>query len=155
MFRYAPKGKVFWPVTFVSRDPEGGELIEERAYIFYSPLGRKARKARDKRLTAALMSGLSSASAVPTVNDVQKLTDGVEKLTNENDEELIANIHGWKDMIDADGNPLPFSKEVLLAMLDDDPLYNAFAKGLDECSRGAHAKNSSPGPAGTPARAQK
>lgn len=159
MFRYAPQGIVFWPITLTARNPDTGELIDGIAHVQYSLLSRNELKAREKRLTSALMSGLSSmnanAIAGPNAGDVQKLSEEVDKLTNEHDEELIAHVHGWKGITDANDKDLPFDEATLRAMLNDPLLYESFSLGLIAASKGAKAKNSSPGPAGTPARGQK
>lgn len=155
MFRYAPQGKVFWPIVFTARNPENGELVEGVAHVQYSLLTRAELKTREKRLTSTLVSGLASASIRPTADDVQRLSDEMDKLTNEQDEELVLHIHGWKGFTDADDKELQFDEATLRAMLTDPLLYEAFARGLVDASKGAKTKNSSPGPAGTPARGQK
>lgn len=152
MFRFAPQARVFWPITLEARNPETGEIAEGRAYVLYSLLTREELRARQRELTQTIASRITTAK---TAEDLQQIIDDQLAIDRKYDDELVKHIHGWKEVNSNDDQPLPFDETTLRAMLADPLLHKAFAQGLLDASNGAKTKNSSPGPAGTPARGQK
>ena len=72
-------------------------------------------------------------------------------------ERVAQHVVDWRGVADADGNPLPVSKEALEAVREDcPPLYNAAVAAIFESlprKREADRKNSRPSPGGTSAPA--
>lgn len=143
MFRFAAQRKVYWPVTLQARGQDG-ELIEARALIGYHILTRDELQARD----AALLQTVQASVDADVLARARARDDADLALLRER-------IFDWKDIVDdTTGEPLTFSAETRDAMLADALLYRALLTGLIRASVGAREKNSSPGLAGTPARAQ-
>lgn len=143
MFRFANQSRVFWPVELASRGADG-EPVTATAYIGYRILTDDELDARNDESLRLFRS---------TDIDI-RIADG-NALKKANKALLRERVFGWRDVVDNDDKLLPFSAEMLDAMLADPLLFKALLHGLFEASRGAKEKNSLPGPGGTPALAQR
>ncbi|MDR3389923.1 MAG: hypothetical protein P4L92_23040 [Rudaea sp.] len=143
MFRFAPKGNVYWPVTVPTVD-DAGTIGEATFLVLYRIFSRSELKARSAKLTKALVSkvGASGGGAnIQSQEQLQKLVDETEAMQKQGESELLGRVLGWKDLTGDDGEPLPFSNANLKAVLDCESLYGPIERGLMEASRGAKAKN--------------
>ena len=149
MFTFAKEGKVWWRVNLIARDADGGDPREVPVRILYRIYTRAEMKLRERKLAGPLAKLRGS-----DVNAIQDALKEAEALNERYDSDLAERICDWGDIAGADGEPLPFSRDALRALLDDDAQYTPLAAGLVEASKGARAKNSSPGLAGSRAPGQ-
>lgn len=118
------------------RVPVDGELQALR--VRYAILNKGEVDARSRRR-------LELAVAVKSGDELQALTDILERLSAEEVERMRADLRAavreW-ELADPAGNPIPVTPQILEAVLDYGiyllPLYD----GLLEASNGARAKNS-------------
>jgi len=148
MFSFANEGKVWWRVNLVARDASGGDPTEAPVSILYRIYTRKELKARERKLLEMPLANLRAAKDAAAV---QAAVQEYETLEAGNDAELRERVVGWRDIVTASGDQLPFTQEALDALLNDEAQYPRIAAGLVEASKGARAKNSSPGAAGSQA----
>jgi hypothetical protein len=145
MFQFANEGKVWWRVNLVARDAEGGDPTDVPVFLLYRIYTRKELKERERKLKAPMAKlGQSKDEA-----SMMSILREVEALDDKNAAELVERVHDWRDIGDGKGDPLKFSRERLKALLDDEAQYARISAGLLEASKGARAKNSSPGLAGS------
>lgn len=112
MFKFARQREVMWPVTI--RLPVDGGVEEVEVGVRYRLLTRDERKA---------MESLASDAEAEAF--------------------LMEHITGWDERWgDDEGNPLPFSRENLAAVLQQPPIERALTMGLIQASVGAPPKNS-------------
>lgn len=152
MFKFAQQGKVFWPITLSARDPETGDVNQSKAYIQYSLLSRDEMKAREKQLAKVLS---ARAIGIKDADALNQLVEDAEAIDTATEKELLAHVHDWRDIADEAGEPIAFSTKLLKSMFADPLLFDPISRGLIECSKGAPAKNSLPGPGGTPGPGRK
>ena len=122
MFRFAARREVFWPVH-VRVPCDYGKPREEQFTARFRLLTEPEREL----LQQALREGS---------------WNGARGIVEEH-------VVGWEEIVDeATGEPLPFTPEILHAVLDQPYVLAAALDALGECSRGAAAKNSDAGSAG-------
>jgi hypothetical protein len=146
MFRFAPKGEVLWPVSVPT--VEDGVIGEATFLVLYKIYTRSELKARSDKLTKALVAKVDKINAdgkakavAGDTQQLQQLVADTEAMQKENEKELLERIRGWRDLTGEDGEPLPFSKANLKAVLDVEVMYGPIERGLTEASKGAKAKN--------------
>jgi len=159
MFTLANEGKVWWRVNLVARTEEDGEPKDVPVLILYRVYKRSELKARERALNKSVATMTKAVGeARGTTEDVEDIVTKsmreVETIEAETMNDLVARVCDWKQIIGPDGEPLKFSKALLKSLLEDEPQYQRVMAGLREASKGAHAKNSSPGPAGVLAPGQ-
>lgn len=149
MFTFANENKVWWKVNLVARNASG-EVADAPVMVLYRLFTRAELKKREKRMQTAL--GKLRVAKVDA--DMEAATAEFEAIEEQSTADLIDRVCDWRDIVDADNAALAFSPDMLKALLNDPPQYERIAAGLLEASRGARAKNSSPGPAGSAAPGQ-
>lgn len=168
MFNKARLGIVRWPVDLPDLDNVDvatGEVPTVRVPVEYQIYTRtELRDRRNQALgnVAASVHGITSRLQAGEKFDVNAELDAEFKKQAEAEDasvaELRSRIKGWglRFKLDdgSDGGEVPCTPEYLDAVLEQTPWYEALRDGLTAASRGARAKNSSPGPAGTPEPAQ-
>ena len=146
MFQFANEGKVWWKINLVARNEVTGDVEDAPVMMLYRIFTRAELKQREKRLQAAL----GKLRTAKTDAEMQAATAEFDTIEQRNTADTIERVCDWRDIVSgADSTALPFSRESLKALLDDEAQYTRIASGLLEASRGARAKNSSPGPAGS------
>jgi hypothetical protein len=151
MFKFAQDGKVYWPVNLVAFDAaEGAEPVDVKVAFLFKRYTRTELRAREKLLEKPM----ALLRVAKTEEEISTALDTLNELNDKADADMADRVLGWRGVFDIAGKPLEFSPEVLAALLDDEAQYKRIAAGLNEASRGAKAKNSSPGPAGSPAPGQ-
>lgn len=150
MFKLADIGIVEWPVHI-----DHGS-IDSTLHLQYQVLGRKELRERARTGTQAMLERLNGAGAPRTSEDLIALLDAANTRDDGDEALLLERVKGWRaeDMADADGAPVPYSAERLQALLAQDFLFGPIRDGLFAASRAGPAKNSKPGPAGTPGQVQ-
>jgi hypothetical protein len=139
MFTFANSGVVWWPVSISVADVETGQIKEASFLAQLKIRTRSERKALEKSYRDNL---LARAKTVKTAEEIQQLALELEKREDEEEIDLTKRIKDWdKKLVDTNGEPIPFNAKNLKAMLDIDPLYQAFKTALTEASKGARAKN--------------
>jgi len=144
MFRFADLDRVLQPVEIA-----GGSMR-----VLYRILSRTELRARERDATLAIAGRLDVNGAPKTTEEVAGLLDASLAREQGNESLLRERVLGWYDLEGPDGTPLEFTAERLEALLATDYGYRALLDGLLRASREGPAKNSSPGPGGTPARDQ-
>lgn len=125
MFKFAKERKVWWPII-VKLPKDGGGFDEFTCRILYRLIDRDEIKAQ--------MKGVNQ-------NDPGFLQKFARKLSDNEDEYLRAHVLDWKDIVDQDENPIPFTFEGLKAATKDIAFNKALLAGLQEASYGAEQKN--------------
>lgn len=144
MFRFADLDRVLLPV----------EIGNGTLRVLYRILSRAELRAREREATLAVVGKLREDGMPRTAEDVQALLE-TSLSRDAGDQALLRErVLGWYDLEGPDGEPLEFTAERLDALLATDYGYRALLGGLMRASREGPAKNSSPGPAGMPARDQ-
>lgn len=144
MFRFADLDRVLLPV----------EIGSGTLRVLYRILSRAELRAREREATLAVVGKLREDGMPRTAEDVQALLE-TSLSRDAGDQALLRErVLGWYDLEGPDGEPLEFTAERLDALLATDYGYRALLGGLMRASREGPAKNSSPGPAGMPARDQ-
>lgn len=144
MFRFADLDRVLQPVEI-----GGGSLR-----VLYRILSRAELRARERAATLTVAGKLRDDGTPRTEADVLALLDASIDRETGNEALLRERVLGWYDLEGPDGVPLEFTPERLDALLATDYGYRALLAGLMRASREGPEKNSSPGPAGMPARDQ-
>lgn len=152
MFRYADMGAVFWPVTLRQAN-DAGEVVEVTVHLAYKLLPRKTLREREKRGLVAAAEKLQNVTGRPATEDLIAAFDATVEREEGDVALLLAHVSDWRGFADGD-EPLAFSPERLEALLEYDVYFKPIMAGLHEASRSGPAKNSSPGPGGSPAPAQ-
>lgn len=167
MLKLSPTNEVWWRIDVPDRD-DNGELVAQPVRFrlrIYTRTELKARAAA--RIDAAgnalaeAMRAMLSAKSQDDVAAAREAIDAAGQRLAEDDQvqadDLRARIVGWNaDDItgEEDGQPVEFSEQLRDALLADEARFEALRAGLLEASRGARAKNSLPGPAGSRVAAQ-
>lgn len=141
MFQFANENKVWWKVNLVVRNAETGDAEDSPVMLLYKIFARGELKQRDKRLQAAL----SKLRAAKSEGEMLAATREFDAIEERNASDMIERVVGWRDISGPEGEALPFTREALKALLDDEAQYTRINAGLLEASRGARAKNSLPG----------
>ncbi len=153
MFRFADKGKVFWPVE-LRQSNEAGDAVEEVTVHFaYTLLPRTELRAREKRGVVAAVNRLVEMEGPRTPDDLIAAFDATVQREDGDVEFLLDHISDWRGIADED-EAIEFSRERLEALLQFDVYFKPVMAGLLAASRSGPAKNSQPGSGGTPAPAQ-
>lgn len=178
MFDVAHLGRVWWPVEMTTYDEAGAERTVTLRALF-SPLTRAERQERQREITRRSTDAVKAAAASLDSNALRidpdadpaeeaaridrAAADAVERITRRmeqafEDEQgdidlLLARTHDIRGL-SSDGEDVAFTPEIFASLLAYQQVYAAFAQAFDACSAGAVRKNSSPGPAGKPARGQ-
>lgn len=153
MFRFADKGEVLWPVPLRQSD-DSGEVQDVTVRVRYRLLPRKVLRARERLALSRL--NVQAVREATTTEALAELLDEVTAREEADEALLLQHVTGWlaEDFCDADGQPVAFAPERLQAMLEFDAFFKPLMAGLHAASREGPAKNSKPGPGGTPALAQ-
>lgn len=125
MFKLAKERKVWWPIT-VKLPKEGGGFEEFTCSILYRLIDREEIKAQ--------LEGLKR-------DDAGFLQKFARKLADNEDDYLRTHVLDWKDVLDQDEKPIPFTFETLKAANRDIAFNKALMAGLQEASYGAEQKN--------------
>lgn len=141
MFQFANENKVWWKVNLVVRNAETGDVEDSPVMLLYKIFARAELKQREKRLQAAL----SKLRAAKSEGEMLAATREFDAIEERNASDMIERVVGWRDISGPEGEALPFTREALKALLDDEAQYTRISAGLLEASRGARAKNSLPG----------
>lgn len=144
MFRFADLDRVLLPVEI------GGGTLR----VLYRILSRAELRAREHDATQAVARKLRDDGVPRSAEDLEALLEASMTREADNVALLRERVVGWYDLEGPDGEPLEFTAERLDALLATDYGYRALLGGLMRASREGPAKNSSPGPAGMPARDQ-
>lgn len=157
MFDLANLKRVTWPVPLAQQDASG-EWHDAIILVSFERLQGDALAAieRDERaeLLKQIADQLRSASTTKA-EDITASESAIDDAEKRRVDTLVAQTKGWGDAITDGGEPVPFNEETLRTILSVRPWRDAFWQSLRECSARAKPKNSSPGPAGTPAQAPK
>jgi len=119
MFHVTHKPRtVWWPVTFEVPAEEGGGRLEFSVEV------------RLRLMTRTEMREALRDSLPGDENTVAALLRTVDpKAAEKRDRQLADRVLDWRNVADEHGEPLPFSREALLAVMDMAP---AFAAALDQ-----------------------
>ncbi|MCD7096936.1 hypothetical protein [Stenotrophomonas sp. MMGLT7] len=149
MFRFADLGREWVPVEL----PQGEETAT--VHLLMTLMTRKELRARERRITERTGARLvQDAPAVKSVEELMRVFDSVAD-TEDGDATLLAErVHGWKGFETTAGEPLEFSPDRFEALLGFDHLFKPIRQAYFQASREGVAKNSQPGPGGSPARVQ-
>ncbi|MGN6234995.1 hypothetical protein [Dyella sp.] len=156
MFRFATDGRVRWPLSIDQVQDDGATQAQGFGVVF-TILTRDELRERDQALHAynRTLRGLYPAEGEPDTDELAAQRWALtEKRVGEDDALLRQRITGWDSIADQDGNAIEFSPTVLDALLANPLMRQVLLGGLIDASLGAPAKNSQPGLAGMPARAQ-
>lgn len=137
MYTFAKNGEVWWPVTVTTTDDNGG--FTDSAFVcLFKVRSRAERRTREKEITAAL---LKKAKGAKSTEDLEKLAHDLEERQLNDDADLVNRVRGWKQLVDGEAADVPFNKQNLKALLDNDAVCTAMSKSFEEACRGAKAKN--------------
>ncbi len=170
MFSKANAGKVWTPVEFHTVNEDGAE-VTQRALFLFSPLPRKDYQQRRRDSVTGAAAAIRNATAPaldPAVEGqatpdgiadetIKRLLDGIERnfQATEADAALLrTHTHDWRALKDENQEDVPFDPDHFANLLEFDVFFIPVAEAFDALCRGAIRKNSSPGPAGVPARGQ-
>ena len=152
MFRFAEKGIVFWPVTLRQAGADDDQVQDVTVHLAYRVLTRKELRAREAEAL-----GRIDVDAIRNAKSADELTAQLAKVVEREDADLallLDRVSDWRGFVDADEQPLAFSRERLAALLEYDHFYKPALAGLSEASRAGRPKNLLPGSGGTPAVVQ-
>lgn len=155
MFELARENKCWWPVDLPTTDDQG-EVVNHRVRVLYRLLTRK-QLARDRNTLATDMlkaSGRVDAEGEGDRRNVGQVLEDLAARDEGREQRLREHVCDIRDIVDQDGNAVPFGPEVLAALMEREAWFEALHEGLYRASAGARPKNSSPGPGGQPAPAQ-
>jgi hypothetical protein len=147
MFRFADLGRVWMPVEL----PAGEHT--STVHLLVEVMTRRELRARERRITET--TGRRLTDAPPRTPD--ELLQAFDAVVQAEDDDLLLlreRVLDWRGIEDPDGQPLAFSRDRLDAVLAIDALFRPIREAYFRASREGVGKNSSPGPAGTPARVQ-
>lgn len=151
MFRAADVGLMWVPVALPVSDGDDDPVIWLHQRLFTR--AELAEREKDTlRRTAQKQEATLAQSR--EVADVLALMDTVEQLEQADLAELRSRTVDWRDVAGDDGAPMAFDAERFDALLAHQWFARAVRAALFKASREGVAKNSLPGSAGTPARAQ-
>lgn len=150
MFRMADLGIVLWPVELPQALEEGG-TEHVTVHIGYRILTRKELRAREREVVKRYPE--DEAKAAQNIDELVAVMDRLTAREEGDIELLLERVIEWRGIGDENGDA-PFSRDRLAALLEWDVYFRPIMFGLLEASRHGPSKNSSPGPAGTPARVQ-
>lgn len=152
MFQFAEMGRAWVPVTLpMGGEGDGGEVEIKLLATLHT---RKELRARERELTARMTRrGLGQQADLKSGDDVVGLLDVTVETEDGDIEDLLARVHDWKGVGDADG-ALDFGRERFAAMLEQDWIFKPVRSALFRAAREGVRKNSSPGRAGSQAPAQ-
>lgn len=156
MFRFATDGRVRWPLS-IDQVQDDGTTQAQGFGVVYTILTRDELRERDQALHAynRTLRGLYPTEGEPDTDELAAQRWALtEKRVGEDDALLRQRITGWDSIADQDGKAIEFSPAVLDALLANPLMRQVLLGGLIDASLGAPAKNSQPGLAGMPARAQ-
>lgn len=129
--------EVLYPVTAKMLSDKGdGSVVDVKFTVTYIPLSRKEYRDKMRELNGVGVDQeeLSMREAIRQMYDEEKLS--------EYDAWLRKHVVGWgNDVIDEDGEPIPFSDENYAMLMDIIPVGNAIDTGLWACTREEPAKN--------------
>ena len=125
MFKFAKKREVLWPVTIMV-PVDDGKTAEQQFTVRF-------RLMTKSEMTDAL---------------AETVDEDMSKVFAAQDARLVDHVVGWSGLVDETGDELPFTSSALNALLDVPYVRSAIEGALWEASRGAPAKNSSPGHVG-------
>ena len=120
-------------------------------YIGYRILTRKELRDRERDVIKRYPE--EEAKAAQTIDDLVAVMDRLTAREEGDVQLLLERVIEWRGIGDENG-AAPFSADRLAALLEWDVYFRPIMFGLLEASRHGPSKNSSPGPAGTPARVQ-
>lgn len=152
MFRMADLGLVFWPVMLPQFNADG-TVEDKQVFIQYQILTRDERRAEQRRQMDAYRTAMQAAESGADAAKITEIEQDAEARDAASMQLLRERVKGWMGIED-DAGPVAFSAERLEALLCWEPYAEPILKGLYAASRGAHAKNSQPGPAGGSAGVQ-
>ena len=152
MFRFADKDVVFWPVE-LRQTGEDGQVVEVTVHLAYRLLPRKQLREREKRGLMSAAAHLQKLDGPRSAEDLAAAFDATVERETGDVELLLDHVADWRGFADGE-EPLAFSRERLAALLEFDVYFKPIMAGLHEASRSGPAKNSLPGPGGSPVPAQ-
>lgn len=147
MFELARERKVWWPVDLPNGIDEDDNVRTARVLVLFRIFTRKELSRTRLQLAEQMLTPKGRAVEEDPI-------EALAKREAETEQALRDRVLDWKRIVDEDGQAVPFGQEVLDVLIEHDGCYQALLQGLHEASRGAKAKNSSPGPGGAPAPAQ-
>lgn len=144
MFKFAKKRVVLWPTEIpVPMDDGTGRVDTVTARVRYQLLTQEELE------TFALEELRDIASTQDLDATLASLSDAAREKRRQR---LKEHVVGWEeaDFVDERGTPMEVNDANLDSLLSISYLRAAFQAGLVQASRGAPAKNSKPGPGGSP-----
>jgi hypothetical protein len=139
MFEFVRNNDCFWPVELPKRQDDGS-ILPVRVLIKFR-LFTRSELIKKRDAITAVAEQLAAARAGAAPDQVLASLRAQEAMHEDQDAEVRDRIVGWRDIVDLDGNAVPFDTDTLEWLLDDEPRFEALRKGLYEASRGAVAKN--------------
>jgi hypothetical protein len=153
MFRFADKGKVFWPVALRQSNDAGDAVEDVTVHFAYTLLPRTELRAREKRGIVAAADRLAEREGPRTADDLIAVFDATVEREDGDVAFLLDHVSDWRGVADGD-EAVEFSRDRLEALLQFDVYFRPIMAGLLAASRSGPAKNSQPGSGGMPAPAQ-
>jgi hypothetical protein len=151
MFRFADVGKVWVPVPL----PTGAPDEEVTIHLLLTLYTRKELRARERKAMTNMADNLARrAKEIRTPEDLQALFDETTAVEDDAVHDLLDRTSDWRGVLDDSGQPQEFSRERLASLLEYNWFFQAHRQALFGTSRSGVAKNSKPGPGGSPARVQ-
>lgn len=151
MFRFADAGKVWVPVSL----PVGEQDDPATIHLLLKLYTRKELRARERAAMTRTAAKLAErARDIRSAEDLQAIFDEITGTEEADVNDLMERTSDWHGVTGADGQNQPFAAEHLAALLDYNWFFQAHRAALFEASRSGVAKNSKPGPGGSPARVQ-
>ena len=148
MFRFADMGRQWVPVDL----PQDGEPV--RVHLLMTLLTREELRTRERAITERTGAGLVQAvQKASTVEDLLQLFDDTTRAEDGDVADLLARTHDWRGFGTVE-EEIGYTPERFAALLAFDLAFKPIRSALFKASRDGVAKNSVPGPAGSPAVAQ-
>ncbi len=148
MFRFADIGRQWVPVDL----PQDGATV--RVQLLMDLIPRDLLRGREREVAARTGAGLMQrAGEVNSLEEYLALFDETAGAEAGDVADLIARTHDWLGFGSAE-EEIGFNQERFAALLAYDLAFKPIRAALFKASREGVSKNSSPGPAGSPAPAQ-
>lgn len=145
MFRFADLGRLWVPMTL----PLGEEGEQPEVWLLLQVFTSK--ELREREATAMQAATAHLGADADTATAALSLLEDIEATGRA---DLLARTHDWRQVADDEGQPVPFDRNKLAALLESPLWFAAHRNALYDASRNGVRKNFKPGPAGTPARVQ-
>lgn len=154
MFDLAHMNLVKWPITLTSQN--GSTFEDVTLYVTYERLTKEELAEIQETDRKAYLTALQKLQRTVTSEKDESADVDAEVVTADQrrDKRLLARVKSWGDGIVSDGKSVPYSLEVARALFAVKPIFDAFYRGLIECSENARPKTLPPSPGGSVAAAQ-